>query len=123
MRKMVDDTKKTLLALNLVLNDEEWERTSPITIEPAAAVVLSRPANDDSSALAGEYRFNADDVDDLARDIARGDVSLWSKSVQPRTTARAAWSVARNRATPALLIWISCTQPSFVGKATRRPRK
>jgi hypothetical protein len=27
----------------------------------------------------GVYRFNADDVDDLARDIARGDVSLWEE--------------------------------------------
>jgi hypothetical protein len=27
----------------------------------------------------GVYRFNADDVDDLARDIARGDVSLWEQ--------------------------------------------
>jgi hypothetical protein len=34
VRKMVDDTKQTLMALNIVLDDEEAERASPISIEP-----------------------------------------------------------------------------------------
>ncbi|MEO8899939.1 MAG: hypothetical protein ABI488_00130 [Polyangiaceae bacterium] len=54
VRKMVDDTKKTLHALNVVLDDEEAERASAITVEPVAPGGLFAPANDESEALAGE---------------------------------------------------------------------
>ena len=37
--------------------------------------VLLAPVQD----ARGVYRFNADDVDDLARDIAHGDVSIWEE--------------------------------------------
>ncbi|MET0791105.1 MAG: hypothetical protein ABW061_06245 [Polyangiaceae bacterium] len=37
--------------------------------------VLLAPVQD----ARGVYRFNADDVDDLARDIARGEVSIWEE--------------------------------------------
>jgi len=37
--------------------------------------VLLAPVQD----ARGVYRFNANDVDDLAREIARGDVSIWEE--------------------------------------------
>ena len=51
---MVDEAKKTLLALNVVLDDEEAERASAITVEPALPAGLPAPVNEDSEALAGE---------------------------------------------------------------------
>jgi len=48
---MVDDTKQTLLALNIVLDDEKAGRASPIGVEPALPVVFPPPANDGGASL------------------------------------------------------------------------
>jgi 16S rRNA C1402 N4-methylase RsmH len=46
LQKLLKDAKKTLCALKVELNDEQEERASPI--------LLSLPANDEGSVLAGE---------------------------------------------------------------------
>jgi hypothetical protein len=46
LQKLLKDAKKTLCALKVELNDEEEERASPILLSP--------PANDEASLLAGE---------------------------------------------------------------------